>query len=307
MGKIVLIINPKSANGRTAQESAAILDRARAVMGPEVEAHHTQHTGHATELTARLLDEGASCVVAVGGDGTNNEVINGFFREDGTPRRADARFAFLPRGTGGDFRRTFGFGKGLEDALQRARAEGRPTDVGHLEFVGHDGAMRSRHYINIASAGLSGVVDEKVNQTSKALGAASFVVGALRGLWAMRPYALRITVDGQLWHQGPAALCTAANGRFFGGGMHIAPGGQVDDGLLHVVCLPGWGTAGFLMRAPRLFLGDIRRSNGVRETAGRVVRMESGEPRVLLDVDGEQPGKLPATFSVKPLALKVCR
>lgn len=307
MSRTVLVINPKSANGKTAAEADAILNKARAVLGTDVEALHTQHQNHATELTAQALDGGASCVMAVGGDGTNNEVINGFFRPDGTVRSPEASFAFLPRGTGGDFRRTFGFGKQLDAALQRAGKPGVPTDVGVVDYTDHQGGRGRRHYINISGAGLSGIVVKTVNQTSKSLGAFSFVVGTLKGLMAFHPYAMKITVDGQPFHDGPAALCVAANGRYFGGGMQIAPGAAVDDGLLSVVCLPGWTTLGFVSRSLTLFAGDVRRSKGVKESAGKVVQMESSDPEVLLDVDGEQPGRLPATFSVLPGAVRVCR
>ncbi|MEW5850811.1 MAG: diacylglycerol kinase family protein [Myxococcota bacterium] len=305
MGKTVLVINPRSANGRTGAEVGALTDRARAVLG-DVEVKLTERPGHASQLAADALDAGADCVVAVGGDGTNNEVINGFVRPDGSLRRPDARFAFLPRGTGGDFRRTFGFDKDVDKALERAKNPGIPTDAGFMELTTHDGGKTTRAYINIASAGLSGIVDKMVNATSKALGPASFFVGSLKGLMAFHPYDLTVTVDGKTFHSGKAALCTAANGRFFGGGMQIAPGADPGDGLLDVVCLPAWGSARFVMESARLYAGDIREATGVQCITGREVRMESKE-EVLLDVDGEQPGRLPATFKVLPKAVRLCR
>lgn len=305
MGRTALIVNPKSGNGKTGMEVDAIVSRAQAVLG-EVDVLMTNAMGHATELTAQALDGGASCVVAVGGDGTNNEVVNGFVRPDGTLRSPDARFSFLPRGTGGDFRRTFGFGKDLEQALQRAKEQGKPTDLGEVSFASHQGGTARRAYINIASAGLSGMVDMKVNSTSKALGPMSFFLGSLKGLMAFHPYDFTVEVDGKVFHEGKAALCTAANGRFFGGGMQVAPEADVGDGLLSVVCLPAWGSMRFIMESGRLYAGDIRKASGVKVTSGKRIEMKSRE-EVLLDIDGEQPGKLPAVFTVREHAIKVCR
>ncbi|MBI5497578.1 MAG: diacylglycerol kinase family lipid kinase [Deltaproteobacteria bacterium] len=305
MGRTALIINPHSANGSTAREVDTITARARAVLG-EVEVRQTQAMGHATQLTAEVLDAGCDCVIAVGGDGTNNEVVNGFFKDDGTPRAPNARFGFLPRGTGGDFRRSFGLGKELEAALERAKGPGSPTDAGMVEFTAHDGTRKHRAFINIASAGLSGTVDKMVNSTSKALGPAAFFVGSLKGLIAFHPHDMTVKVDGQVFHQGMAALCTAANGKFFGGGMQVAPGAEVDDGLLEVVCLPGWGSLRFVAESLKLYAGDIRKAAGVKVTRGKRVEMESPE-EVLMDIDGEQPGRLPAVFTIREKMLRVCR
>lgn len=305
MDKTVLVVNPKSANGSTGREVATITARARAVLGDGVEVALTNAMGHATQLTAEALDRGATCIVAVGGDGTNNEVVNGFVRPDGTLRAPQARFSFLPRGTGGDFRRTFGLGKDLEAALLRAKGPGTPTDVGLVTFTAHDGSKATRAFINIASAGLSGIVDAKVNATSKALGPASFFVGSLKGLLAFHPYDMTVKVDGQVFHTGKAALCTAANGRFFGGGMQVAPQALTNDGLLGVVCLPGWGSLRFTWESLKLYAGDITKASGVKVTSGKVVEMDSTE-EVLMDIDGEQPGRLPATYRLLEKALLLC-
>ncbi len=306
MGKTVLVVNPHSANGSTGREVEAITARARAVLGDGAQVVLTNAMGHATALTATALDEGAECVVAVGGDGTNNEVVNGFVRTDGSLRAPKARFSFLPRGTGGDFRRTFGLGKELEAALLRAKGPGTPTDVGLVTFTAHDGTKATRAFINIASAGLSGIVDAKVNATSKALGPASFFVGSLKGLMAFHPYDMTVKVDGQVFHTGKAALCTAANGRYFGGGMQVAPRALPDDGLLSVVCLPAWGSLRFTLESLKLYAGDITKASGVKVTAGKVVEMDSSE-EVLMDIDGEQPGRLPASYRLLEKALLLCR
>jgi YegS/Rv2252/BmrU family lipid kinase len=305
MVRTVLVVNPHSANGRTGRQLDALSSRARAVLG-ELEVKVTTRPGHATVLTSEALDAGAECVVAVGGDGTNNEVVNGFVRPDGTLRSPNARFAFVPQGTGGDLRRTFGLNKDPEAGFQRARLDGVPTDVGMARFVAHSGEETRRAYINIASAGLSGMVDRMVNTTSRVLGPLSFMVGSLRGLAAFRPYPMTITVDSTEFHRGRVALCTAANGQCFGGGMRICPDASTTDGLLSVVCLPAWSATRFVLEGRRLYFGDIRQGEGVRVCSGKEVEMQSSE-EVLLDVDGEQPGRLPAKFHVLPRALRVCR
>ena len=177
-------------------------------------------------------------MVAVGGDGTINEVVNGFF--DGETLVAPkAVLGILPMGTGGDFIKTTGTSRVLVEAAQ-ALAKGTPRaiDVGRLRYVTHEGAPGLRHFVNIASFGISGLVDRYVNQSSKLLdGKASFYLATLRASLRYRNARCRITFDDGPVTEQAVYTAAIANGRFFGGGMKIAPEAELDDGRFDVVLI----------------------------------------------------------------------
>src|SRR5438067_1050056 len=149
----VVIVNPNSAGGKTRAQWPRHEAAIREGLGP-FQPLFTERPGHATDLARSALQGGADVVLAMGGDGTTNEVVNGFFSEDGgeEPVRPGAAFGVLPAGTGGDFPKTTGTPRVLVDAA-RGLAGARPQkiDVGRLRYLDHEGATRTRHFINIAS------------------------------------------------------------------------------------------------------------------------------------------------------------
>lgn len=184
--KTFFVVNPKSANGATGRrwgELAATIARTLSDFGVEF----THGPMDAVAITRQALKAGYECVVAVGGDGTINEVINGFFEND-QALNPNAALGVLPRGTGGDFRRTFAWDTDFDAAVRRLKSpDTRPFDVGRLRCQGHDGAPATRYFANVCSFGVSGKVDEQVNASSKVLGGrASFLWGSLKSLVGWR-------------------------------------------------------------------------------------------------------------------------
>jgi YegS/Rv2252/BmrU family lipid kinase len=243
----------------------------------------------------------------MGGDGTINEVVNGFFAEGGDHAplslSPEAAFGVLPAGTGGDFIRTTGTSRQLA-AAARALASARPRaiDVGRLSFVADDGRPAVRHFINIASFGISGLVDRYVNRSSKVLGGrASFFLSTARASLAYRNPRCRITVDdGAPVEQGIYNVAVA-NGRYFGGGMKVAPDAVLDDGRFDVVTIGDAGFVTMLTQGTRIYSGTHLSLDFVHVARGKKVLAEPlGLAEVLLDVDGEAPGRLPATFEILP-------
>ena len=298
----VAIVNPRSANGATARAWPALAHKLENAIG-SFETLFTDGPGAATRLARDALRGGASLVVSVGGDGTHNEVSNGFF-DGATAVAPDATFGIIPAGTGGDFRRSFGWSADPREAIERLRTGARRRiDVGRLEFIATDGQPASRCFVNVASFGIGGLVDDKVNRSSKLLGGRlSFSLASLRALLEYRDQKVRLTLDGG----APEALCVTnvamANGQFFGAGMWVAPEAKLDDGLFDVTIWQGFGLSDFLLRSRRIYDGTHVKFSGTRVLRARRVVAESDE-RVLLDVDGEQPGRLPATFELLPQAL----
>ena len=176
------IVNPRSANGSTGKLWEQLAHVIRGEIG-DLNAEFTATANHATELTRRALDEGFEMVVAVGGDGTINEVVNGFF-DAGTPVNPDAVLGVISRGTGSDFIKTLEIPKEIGAACRTL--SGRRTrrcDIGYFTSTGPDGEKLERHFINIADFGIGGEAVERVNNTTKAFGGfVSFLYGTIKTL-----------------------------------------------------------------------------------------------------------------------------
>ncbi len=289
----VFIVNPASGAGATRSRFLGMEPALRRLF-PGMEATFTEGTLHAARLAAEVASRGdVDLLVVFGGDGTLNEAVSGLLA-DGRPNAPV--LAVFPGGTGGDFRRLLGL-TADPDRLLDYLARGRPrfVDAGVLEYVTPEGRAETRSFLNIASAGISGVVDRYVNSTTKVFGGrVSFLVGTLRGMVGYRNVPMRVRVDGRDFHEGPAALVAVANGRFFGGGMMIAPGAALDDGLLDVVVLGDLSKARFLGLSRTIYSGRHVGRPGVVATRGREV-VVTAEREALIDLDGEQVGRLPMT------------
>lgn len=302
--KVYFVVNPRSANGRTGRSWAELKSAVERSLGP-VGFGLTSGPMHATALTARALEDGFDTLVAVGGDGTLNEVLNGFYRPTGDPVQPGALLGYVPSATGGDFARTLGLGgltpAGLVQKLERRTV--RLLDHGRAVFRGPNGTEQVRRFINEASVGFSAETVDAVNHTTKALGGkTSFYLGALRCLARLRNHALEVSADGQPFFSGPAFMLAISNGRYFGGSMMIAPHAEPDDGMLDVtlvMALSRWEVArnmGLIYKGAHLGLPKVR------VTRAKQVTVRSADT-VLIEMDGEQPGRLDATFEIVPGAV----
>jgi YegS/Rv2252/BmrU family lipid kinase len=308
--KTLAIINPRSGGGKTGRDVQSIAHRVAEVAGP-ITVAQTNAPMDATRITTHALMEGYERVIAVGGDGTINEVVNGFF-QNGQAINPEAEFALLNLGTGGDFRKTFDIDAGFDASLERL-AEGRVRriDVGRFTFVTSDGKTGTRHFANIASFGMSGDVVDRVNRATlikRVLGPFAYTWGSLMSFVRYQSKPVRLKIDNAFDDVVSISTCAVCNGQFFGGGMRVAPDASPDDGMLDVIVMGD---------APRMdvlkSLGDIKTGKHVNNPNVKIFRAKSviatpveatlGAP-VLIEADGELPGQLPAMFEVLPKALK---
>ncbi|MCA9772149.1 MAG: diacylglycerol kinase family lipid kinase [Myxococcales bacterium] len=298
-------MNPRSAGGRTGLLWRRVGPTLSAILGP-FDARLTERPWHAAEIARDALDRGYELIVSVGGDGTNFEVLNGWFDEGGRAIRPEATLAVLPCGTGGDFRRTLDLpGDPLSAARAVAESEGRRIDVGRLRYTRHDGGAGVRHFLNVADAGYGGQTVRDVNRRSKRLGGRiSFLHGGIATALAYRNKRARWRVDAGPWREGPAFNLIAANARFHGAGVEIAPDARIDDGLLDFVLMGDLSKREIARTYAGVFAGKGARGPKVETARGRRLEVEGDEP-MLLDVDGEQIGRTPAVFEVVPGALLV--
>lgn len=280
-----LIANPASDAGNT----AGIVNAVRAefaVRGVQTTLSLTTGTGDATVFAAAARDAGEELVVAIGGDGTISEVVNGLV-DPGVPDGAGPALAVIERGTGCDFIRSHAIPKRIRDAVIVA-CEGRrrAIDVGRATLTGADGSEQIRLFANHASCGLTGDVARRVNTTSKQLGGTSlFLWATVQAFRAWKNVPLRVRLDDdELELLGAAVVC--ANGRYLGGGMHLAPKATQDDGLLDVLVIGDVGKLDLARNVHRLYRGTLGGHPKVTERQAQRIRIVPAEP-LPAELDGE--------------------
>ena len=302
--RIGVVLNPVAGGGRMAARWPALAAALEREVGA-FELASTTGPGDAAMLAQAMVGRGVDLVIAAGGDGTIGAVVDGLLNAGG-----EAQLGILPVGTGGDFARSIDIDT-TGDAAVRALGSGRTRriDAGRIEFVADDGRPSGRHFVNIASLGLSGPTDRAVNavkQRGRAAGQAVFLFHTVRELWRYVPQWVRVVLDdGAKVIEARIAVVAVANGRYFGGGMMIAPDAALGDGWFDVVIFRAASKLR-LIADLRLLYGGAHRTHPLVsiDRARRVVVEPLGDP-ALLDIDGESPGRIPATFEMLPGALTV--
>lgn len=307
--KVGVILNPVAGGGWLRDRWPQLLAELRSHFA-EIEVRETQAAGDAERLALDLVISGCELLIAAGGDGTASEVADGLLlaSREGI---GNVELALLPCGTGSDFARGLGL-TGDVAGLPRyiAQAERRTIDVGRISFVDDHGALSSRHFINIASLGLSGVTVRAVNadrRKGRVSARALFYWRTVSSFLRYRFQTVRVTLDDGEPVEARVALVAVANGRFFGAGMMVAPDAEMDDGWFDVVIVRAAGKPGLIRDLTQLYGGRHRDHPVVTILRARKVLVEPvGSAMVngaLLDIDGESPGRIPATFEVLPRAL----
>jgi YegS/Rv2252/BmrU family lipid kinase len=295
----VFLVNPAAANGSTGRRWPEIAHQA-AGAGLEGDALLSERRGHLGELAREAALAGSRLLVVVGGDGSINEVVNGLAGIENPPA-----IALIPRGTGGDFVRTFGIPDDIAAASRVALAgDTQSIDLGRVSYRSWDGTDGSALFANVASAGMSGAIAQRANHTSKALGAKASYLWATFAVFAgWSAVETRLTVDDET-RSGRMFDVVVANGRFFGGGMKMCPDALPGDGLLDVVTIGDVTKRDLVLTMPKIYRGTHLPHPKAEALRGRIVTVETGEP-VPVELDGEQPGTTPARFEVLPAALQL--
>lgn len=308
----LVIINPESAGGATRDAWPGVASDLRTHFGA-FNCVFTEQPGQGTELAAEAARKGTKLIIACGGDGTISEVANGILASG-----KDAELGIVPSGTGGDFRRTLGIPLRSGDAaciLREGRT--RQIDVGRVTFTKDEGELDTRYFVGVASFGMSASVIERVKAGGPEwlpakgpkwlTGRISFAVSMLQT--AMQSPATQVVIqldDANERRLTVANLCIA-NARYFGGGMKIAPEAKLTDGKFDVITIGDLGALKILTNAPRLYLGAHLGMQEVCHVLAKkvVARPSDKNAQVIIEVDGELPGRLPATFQILPQALRV--
>jgi diacylglycerol kinase (ATP) len=296
--KTKVIVNPESNKGRTRKRWGEIREGLRSFIR-EFKFEFTEKPLHATELARTAIKEGTELVIGVGGDGTMNEIANGFF-EDRRIINPEAALGLVPSGTGCDLTKSLNIPSGLKDALRViTEAPSVRMDVGKVRYRTNAGAEEERFFLNVADFGLGGEVVREVAERRFQRKASSYVRCLITTMARYKNKRVRIRVDGRDLPDGEYLIGAVANGKIFGKGMKIAPDARLDDGLFDSVLVRGFRFLEFCRHGWKLMNGSHITHPKVTVIRGSTVEAwpEEGE-EVLLELDGEQLGRLPATFEV---------
>lgn len=300
-----VIINPAAGGGRAGRrwpQFEAEMTR----HGYDIKPSFTSGPGDATRLARQFAYEGARTIVCVGGDGTANEIVNGLI-DGGQPINPETRLALIPCGTGKDLGRTLGTGD--VESMLRALADGTTAmiDVGRVTCRdARTGEPVTRYFANVADAGIGAETAARINRSSKALGGfISYLSGAVRSIVAFKPWDVTVEVDGAPMYAGSAGMVVFANGRYFAGGMKVAPDASLCDGMLDIFVLKGVGKRVLLTSLlPRVYRGKHVGQPGIIHLTGSQA-MVACAAGMLLELDGEQVGETPVMVDVLPRVLRV--
>jgi len=289
MAGTIVILNPEAGS---AKEAAAVVRRIRHL--PDVAVRLTARKGDAVRFVRTALRKGCEMIVAAGGDGTLNEVVNGI----GTTN-SDVRLGLIPLGTGNDFARTLGLPTDLDEAIAvLAAGQTRAID---LVRVTSDNV---RYFVNVSAGGFSGLVNEKLTPAmKKTWGPLAYLRGAVAALPQLRAYRTKVSFD----KKKPLTLSlynvVIANGRYVAGGRLIAPKASINDGLLDIILIKERSAAELALLAAKVALGHHLSSDAIVFRRAAKVTVNS-RPGMWFNVDGELVGNEPATFEVLPRALQ---
>ncbi|KAG0365332.1 hypothetical protein BGX24_004186 [Mortierella sp. AD032] len=320
--KIGFVVNRRGGGGK----GGKIWDKAKPTVakrlaGIKWKVEYTRHSGHASDLAREFINEGYKIVVAVGGDGTISQVVNGYMLTDGNAK--GCAIGIISSGTGGDFVRTTNTPKDPLQALEVIlNTESTLVDVGHVSAskLNSPSVMNEQYFINICSVGISGSIVKRVESSSIAKyvsgGLVYWLYTYLTGL-VYRPPPVKYTLT-----EGPAGaedvkekqmglyIMAVANGRYLGGNMHIAPNADISDSQFDVVCLHDLTlTDAFFKASPALKSGNLMNLPAHQAFTQRNAKVSispiNPKDKIYVEADGEVAGVLPAQWKIIPQSCRM--
>jgi YegS/Rv2252/BmrU family lipid kinase len=303
--RIAAVVNPRSTGARTGKPWSEILHALEKHVAP-ITTRLTEASGHGIALARELLQEGFDLVIAVGGDGTINEVANGFLQDD-NPIRPDACLGILPMGLGGDFQRTLGISSRIDEAIKiLVTGVPLPIDVGKATFLGMGGATQTRYFINLVSFGMGGDVASRCkNLLSPVSGTAAFLWATFSTFLGYRGRRARMRLDkSEDWQSVFITNIAVGNGRYHGGGMQPCPTAILNDGIFEVTVIDYLSMFELIRDVRVLYSDNVYRHPKVHHFRAREIQAESDE-LTRLEIDGEPLGSLPLEIRVLPARLPV--
>lgn len=295
----LVIVNPYAAGGTALKAWHSVEQQAHELLGAFSVAV-TDSTGHIQPALSDAFALGARRIISVGGDGTNNAVINALVDiADSVGLPDKLTYGTIPIGTGMDWARATGIPIEPVAALHWiVRAQPRATDIGVLQFTAPDGATVRRYFLNIASFGLSGEVDRRVSDKPRRPW--TFLMQTVLALLSYDPPSVRVQLDGVEFFSGRALLVACANGTTFGRGMKIAPDASPYDGSLDIVLVKQAGKITVLRALDRVYKGTHLTHPAVVSGRATQVRLLTNDVPIDLDIDGEYTRGIDPLVMLRP-------
>ncbi len=269
-----------------------------------LEVLETRQAGHAVTLAANAAENGADCIIAAGGDGTINEVLNGIMQ--GSTQRSELPIlGYLLCGTANDFAKTVGIDGSIEQLIQLLETtQANPIDIGKVSYLSPQGEEDERYFINITDVGLGGHVVEKVNKSSKPLGANfTFIKAITESFITYEQSKVTCTTDSFEW-EGKILTLAVANGKYFGSGLCIAPDAQVNDGKFSVVIIADIKMKDYLLNVGKIKKGKKVDHPKISYREATEVTITPHELSCAVDMDGEFLGYAPIHITMVPHAIQ---
>ena len=272
----------------------------------ELRFYETTRPRHAESLSMLALSEGCDFLVAVGGDGTLNEVVNAFLKSRAKLTKTVA-LGVLPTGTGNDFARGVGMNCSIDQLYQAIRNnKPRMLDAGAMSFTRKDGTVYTRYFDNIADVGIGAEVVARVNGVhlrKKILGGTlTFILSALSTFMTYRHKKIRVSWSGQSF-EGKVLGVVVANGTYFGSGLGVAPEAKMDDGQFELIILGNVSVIDYLKNFSRLRRAEKINNPEVKYFRTPEVSIEPDRNIIVVEADGEIEGHAPLRYSCLPGAL----
>jgi YegS/Rv2252/BmrU family lipid kinase len=304
--KTQVIVNPESNKGRTRRRWGQIKEALNTFL-KEFKYEFTEKPSQAIDISRAAIREGSELIVGVGGDGTINEIANGFFdgRDIINPKTV---MGIVPSGTGCDFIRSLSIPTNLKKAMQVITHAPSPAiDIGRAKFQTHTGSDAERYFLNVADFGFGGEVVERMNQNRAKRKAASYLKSTLATFFQYKSKRIKLKVDGKEIPREEYLIGAISNGRIFGKGMKIAPDARLDDEFFDIVLVKGMKAWEFLRNVWKLYTGTHLTHPKISLIRGKKIEAIPEDPteNILIEIDGEQVGKLPATFEIVPKSISV--
>jgi len=300
----MVIVNPKAGIGRGLKDWPTISNQMNH-NGLDFTCVFTEHKYHAVELTVKAINDGYRKIVAIGGDGTVNEVVNGIFIQHQVST-SDISLAVIPAGTGNDWMRMFGIPKTYSDAVLSLVTEHTILqDVGLISY--HETRIKHQRYMaNVAGMGFDAMVNRRFNRLKDEgrFGKRLYINSTLKELFNYRSKHFKVIVDGEIFYDGAVFSATVGVGKYNGGGMNQMPNAVIDDGLLDITVIKRVNKLGVLRHFRKLYNGNLYNYSKVMATQGKNIIIETW-PESPIEIDGEAMGFSTFTFELVPKSIKV--
>jgi YegS/Rv2252/BmrU family lipid kinase len=303
--KYLVVVNP-NAGGRKAAKDWPLIERLLRAHRFDFEAVHTRYRHHAISLVEDKIRSGAfRNIIAVGGDGTVNEVVNGIFNQDVLPTR-EIKLGVIMIGTGNDWGKMFDIPTRYEEMIALIK-QGNTfvQDVGEVRYYLGD-KQHKRYFINAAGLGFDAMVTQSTNKDKDAGKSSTFSYfkSLLASLFRYKPVDVRVQIDNREIHKGKLFTLSLAIGKYTGGGMMQNPDAVPDDGLFDLMLVDRIAKTKLIRKIKKLYDGSIKDLKEVQSYRLGSMQVES-DYKLMLEVDGENLGHAPFTFGIIPESLQL--